>query len=179
MTTTPAQPEPPVLPPFDGTITPLIRSLARALNIESVDAAVGEGDLHLAARLAKHMAQPEPSEREVLDAKVERAHAEIARLCDGERWRMSIPADPKRDSDLILTDALDALEAALAARPAPVVSAEAVIEYVARVINDPKYGHDAEWLRLNLRASHLRRIAALGITVADTPAADDEGGQGR
>lgn len=58
-------------------------------------------------------------------------------------------------------------------RPAPVVSgADAVIEYVAMVISDPKYGHDAEWLRLNLHPSHLRQIATRGLTVTDEGRAD-------
>lgn len=35
-----------------------------------------------------------------------------------------------------------------------------VSEYVTQVINDPKYGHDAEWVRLNLRREHLERIEA-------------------
>ena len=33
-------------------------------------------------------------------------------------------------------------------------------EYVTQVINDPKYGSDAEWVRLNLRREHLERIEA-------------------
>ena len=140
-------------------------------------------------------AQPEPNEREALAEKVERAHAEIARLCDGERWRMSIPADPKRDSDLILTDALDALEAHLAARPAPVVSADAVERAAeAAFVSDDLGGHHKpgpfilnphtwqnipEVGRENYRRLVRDILAALGITVADTPAADDEGGQDR
>ena len=42
-------------------------------------------------------------------------HAEVSALCSGEkRWTMHIPADPKRDSDLIISgaasDALAALD---------------------------------------------------------------------
>lgn len=33
-------------------------------------------------------------------------------------------------------------------------------EYVTQVINDPKHGHDPEWVRLNLRREHLERIEA-------------------
>ena len=47
---------------------------------------------------------------------IERAHKEIADLCKlgPSRWRMSIPAQPDRDSDLILSAALKAGEEALA-----------------------------------------------------------------
>ena len=34
-------------------------------------------------------------------------HAEVSALCSGEkRWTMHIPADPKRDSDLIISGAI-------------------------------------------------------------------------
>lgn len=33
-------------------------------------------------------------------------------------------------------------------------------EYVSQVINDPKYGGDVEWVRLNLHREHLERIEA-------------------
>ena len=44
--------------------------------------------------------------------RVEAANQEVFRLCKGgaEHFRMSIPADPKRDSDLILIAALDDTE---------------------------------------------------------------------
>lgn len=47
----------------------------------------------------------------------EAAHAEVARLCMEPRasWRMSIPANETRDSDLIISNALTASERALAA----------------------------------------------------------------
>ena len=54
------EPTAPTLPPFEGEITPLIRALARALNAEGIDAAVGEGDLHLAARMAPHLRPDAP-----------------------------------------------------------------------------------------------------------------------
>lgn len=42
----------------------------------------------------------------------EDAKNEVVRLCTpGESWRMSIPANPQRDSDLILMDALNRLSA--------------------------------------------------------------------
>ena len=41
------------------------------------------------------------------------ASAELQRLCEGKRFRMSIPAQPD-DSDVILGDALQALKALMA-----------------------------------------------------------------
>lgn len=42
----------------------------------------------------------------------EAAKNEVVRLCTpGESWRMSIPANPERDSDLILMAALNRLSA--------------------------------------------------------------------
>jgi hypothetical protein len=51
-----------------------------------------------------------------LHDRIERAHAEVAKLAEHGRdhWRMRIPADPTRDSDLILTAGLDVAGAALA-----------------------------------------------------------------
>jgi len=60
----------------------------------------------------------------------------------------------------------DALEALTAARPlmeAETTALDAVIEYVSHTIRDPKYGHRAEWLAMNLHPDHLRRIAAATI----------------
>lgn len=69
--TTPDAPAPsaetPDLPPFTGEITPLVRALARAINVESLDSRLGEGDLHLAARLARHLTTaPSAEDREAL-----------------------------------------------------------------------------------------------------------------
>ena len=53
-----------------------------------------------------------------------------------------------------------------AARPlmeAETTALDAVIEYVSHTIRDPKYGHRAEWLAMNLHPDHLRRIAAATI----------------
>lgn len=33
-------------------------------------------------------------------------------------------------------------------------------EYVMQVVNDPKYGHDLEWVKGNLHRAHLERIEA-------------------
>lgn len=54
----------------------------------------------------------EGGEAEAWEQALMRGHDEIHRLCrPGENWRMTIPANPQRDSDLILSDVLDALEA--------------------------------------------------------------------
>lgn len=55
---------------------------------------------------------------DAIRARVLAAHDEVIRLTMGGirgRWRMSIPARPDHDSDLILSDALTAAEALLAA----------------------------------------------------------------
>jgi hypothetical protein len=56
--------------------------------------------------------------KDALDA-MDRADLEIARLCKeiwatGKGWRWSIPADPRRDTDLILSDAITKARALLA-----------------------------------------------------------------
>ncbi len=62
------------------------------------------------------------------DGAVQAAHDEIARICQGGRWLMSIPARPGRDSDLILSDALDALEARAEAAEAQVAAVRALAD---------------------------------------------------
>lgn len=48
---------------------------------------------------------------EQLSEIVDAAYNELFRLCrPDERWRMSIPANPLRDSDLIIVDCLNALK---------------------------------------------------------------------
>lgn len=43
---------------------------------------------------------------EALDA-IERAEAKVSALCSGkERWEMRVPAEPDRDPDLVISDAL-------------------------------------------------------------------------
>ncbi|TDD31672.1 hypothetical protein E1287_25770 [Actinomadura sp. KC06] len=56
------------------------------------------------------MAELTPERRSEGGRLIERAHEEIAAICkDGpSRWRMSIPAQPDRDSDLILSAGLKA-----------------------------------------------------------------------
>jgi hypothetical protein len=39
--------------------------------------------------------------------RVEAAHAEVVRLCKGGRWTMRVPAQPGKDSDLVIAAALD------------------------------------------------------------------------
>lgn len=65
----------------------------------------------------------------------------------------------------------EAVLAAGFARPAT-GSAEAVIEYVSKVLGDVKYGHDIDWARANLRPAHLREVALAPI--AGTPAESQE-----
>jgi hypothetical protein len=52
-----------------------------------------------------------------IKAKVERAHTEIGEVCvqgPHNRFRMSVPAQPGRDTDLIISDALKGAEELLA-----------------------------------------------------------------
>lgn len=57
----------------------------------------------------------EPLDLDEARAQIERGHALVGALAAGtRRWKMSIPADPERDSDLILSAALTAGEVALA-----------------------------------------------------------------
>ncbi|MEP7738553.1 hypothetical protein ABKW28_12925 [Nocardioides sp. 31GB23] len=81
---------------------------------------------------------PRTDERATLSEVVEAAHAEIHRICQGgdERWRMSIPANPTRDSDLILTAALDGLTDRLAAAVARAEAAEAKVAAVKALCGD-------------------------------------------
>lgn len=51
------------------------------------------------------------SDTATLRERIEAAKDEVVRLCEpGERFRMSIPANVRRDSDLILMDGLNAVE---------------------------------------------------------------------
>lgn len=38
--------------------------------------------------------------------RLDAARAELSALCKGKRWQMTVPADRKRDSDLIIAAAL-------------------------------------------------------------------------
>jgi hypothetical protein len=59
--------------------------------------------------------------REALE-KIEKAQDEVSVLCKGKRWLMSIPANRRTDSDLIIGDALLAAREALSLLDAPVAS---------------------------------------------------------
>lgn len=48
------------------------------------------------------------------EERIEAAHEEIVRLCNGGDWRMRIPVDMERDSDMVLSTALDVAREALA-----------------------------------------------------------------
>jgi len=74
------------------------------------------------------------SEPTTIGARIERAHQEVYRVCQPlQHWRMSVPADPERDSDLIIEDGLIAGEEALAA----LAEREALdVELLAREVRD-------------------------------------------
>lgn len=44
---------------------------------------------------------------EAFKGRQEKARAEVSALCNGKRWKMTIPADRNRDSDLVIAAALD------------------------------------------------------------------------
>ena len=51
---------------------------------------------------------------ETAHARIKKAHDMVAELCRGDRkWIMSIPAKPDRDPDLIISDGLNAGDAAI------------------------------------------------------------------
>ncbi|MGH3376006.1 MAG: hypothetical protein ACRDP6_14805 [Actinoallomurus sp.] len=55
------------------------------------------------------MADQEPIDLEAFRADIDRAHTEVGEICRRTgpgRWRMSIPARPDRDSDLLISTAL-------------------------------------------------------------------------
>lgn len=56
------------------------------------------------------MTSSHTSRNDVL-AKIEKARQHVFALCKGdERWTMRVPANPERDSDLLICDALNAAE---------------------------------------------------------------------
>lgn len=113
--------------------------------------------------------QPEPSERSDAYAEAE------GRLRDAA---VPIRYDDTEAHDYVLLSeaiaTLDAYADAIAARPAPVVSADAVERAVRAVSTEDGFEYDPDTVTFVAAV-----LAALGITVTDTPAADDEGGQGR
>lgn len=60
-----------------------------------------------------------PSRNELLE-KIAKARAHVCQIAAGdERWRMSIPAQPDYDSDLLIVDALDQAEKYIRSESAP------------------------------------------------------------
>ena len=115
-----------------------------------------------------------PDERAALREQAERAHSEIARLCSApvdSRWRMSIPANPERDSDLILSDALTALERALDAETERADAAEDVSLVAGR--QAAELGAENVALRRERNEARAeverltRMVGALGFCVKD------------
>lgn len=63
--------------------------------------------------------------RETIRARVEAADKHISDLCSGKaRWTMRVPAEPDRDSDLVLSAALADVERLLAVADAAVALME-------------------------------------------------------
>jgi hypothetical protein len=120
--------------------------------------------------------------------KVQAAHAAIRALCNGERFLMSIPANRRTDHDLILSDALLALDADLEiaeaanrekdaeiARLKGIIAADDERLLVASVrVGFPFYGCDtADWLAeeiLSLRAS----VGEKDVEIARLNKSEDE-----
>jgi hypothetical protein len=124
--------------------------------------------------------EPEPSEREAL-ARLTAYLDEMDRV-DAANLRLHYADDVHGINDFRLYRS--DIRTALAARPAPVVSAEAVEAAALLIHNRRNHNQDTSpGYCGGLRADEIGRVrevlAALGITVTDTPAADDEGGQGR
>lgn len=92
---------------------------------------------------------------EAIETRAKRAHSEIVRLCKpGEHWRMSIPAQVDRDSDLVLSATANDAERLL----------EAVTQLQARVdvLTDQVAGRDATIQRVRDRHSQLKIYTECG-----------------
>ena len=83
---------------------------------------------------------------EALRALADAGYDEIVRLCrPTEHWRMSVPADPTRDSDLILADvcrAVPALLDALAEREGEVEHQRKILAKRLDIVRDLTAAHD-------------------------------------
>lgn len=66
----------------------------------------------------------------------EAAHTEIHRLCAGGRWQMTIPVNEQRDSDMILSRALDDLAAQRDAARDIAAALEAQLARVQELLGD-------------------------------------------
>jgi hypothetical protein len=85
-------------------------------------------------------------------ARVDKAHAHIGDLCTGRsRWKMTIPVNPERDSDLILTEALVDAERLMAEVNQLRAQRDKVLAILAA--NTPSGGLSA-WLTREIRAAY-------------------------
>lgn len=84
------------------------------------------------------------------------ASAALGRLCDGEQLRMSIPADPDRDLDLLIGAGLSAGLEALGARPTA-ADVDDVDDALTSVLADPA---DLPLTALLARYARARRLFA-------------------
>lgn len=98
--------------------------------------------------------------RETLRARLEAAERMVNDLCSGkERWTMRVPADPDRDSDLVISGALGAIHALLALSDA----AEQDIERCDACRTNPvAWGPDRGWCAVHeLTGGALAALEAL------------------
>ena len=80
--------------------------------------------------------------REAQD-KIELALAEVARICHGGKWKMCIPANPKTDSDIIISVALVEARSALSTIEAD-ANPNADVKILVDRLNEIIW-HDAEF----------------------------------
>ena len=68
-----------------------------------------------------------------LTEQLEAAKDEVERLCEGGRWRMSVPVDEKHDSDVVIMDALLSSDATIRRLQAACDAQQAVIDAVTEL----------------------------------------------
>lgn len=79
--------------------------------------AQGDGYRALRAALAASGDTPRDGLREALEA-IAKAEATVTALCEGkQRWVMNVPAEPDRDPDLVISDALAKARAVITGYP--------------------------------------------------------------
>jgi len=88
--------------------------------------------------------------KDALD-QIEAALAEVTRICHGGKWQMCIPANPRTDSDIIISGAL------VAARAAITVKDECNRKYLEALEMMSRADYR------NLNAASLRAIAKAAI----------------
>lgn len=89
---------------------------------------------------AAGIGQPTDHSTDAIRARYDTATAELSGLCDGSRrWTMRIPAEPARDSDLVLSDALEDIPRLLAR-----VEAVRALHRPLRIFGDCDHHHDRE-----------------------------------